>query len=70
MAGNSESVPDSFDETKIKVANKLRRLSKPWTIRWGFYYMDNKGVRRESDFLIFDPMHGLLVLEVKGTRFR
>ena len=58
------------DKAEIKVANKLRRLSKRWTIRWGFYYVDNKGVRREGDFLIFDPMHGLLVLEVKGTRFR
>jgi hypothetical protein len=61
---------DKCDETEIKVANKLRRLSKRWTIRWGFYYVDNKGIRREGDFLIFDPMHGLLVLEVKGTRFR
>lgn len=52
------------------MANKLRRLSKRWTIRWGFYYQDNKGVRREGDFLIFDPMHGLLGLEVKGDRFR
>ena len=58
------------DENEIKVANKLRRLSKRWTIRWGFYYKDNNGVRREGDFLIFDPLHGLLVLEVKGTRFR
>lgn len=35
-------------ETEIKVANKLRRLSKRWTIRWGFYYVDNKGIRREE----------------------
>ena len=61
---------EKCDETEIKVANKLRRLSKRWTIRWGFYYADNKGIRREGDFLIFDPMHGLVVLEVKGTRFR
>jgi hypothetical protein len=61
---------EKCDETEIKVANKLRLLSKRWTIRWGFYYADNKGVRREGDFLIFDPMHGLLVLEVKGDRFR
>ena len=27
----------------------LRRLSKRWIIRWGFYYEDNKGVRREGD---------------------
>ena len=53
---------EKCDETEIKVANKLRRLSKRWTIRWGFYYVDNKGIRREGDFLIFDPMHGLLVL--------
>src|SRR6056297_4043240 len=58
------------DQSEIKVATKLRRLSKRWTIRWGFYYEDNKGVRREGDFLIFDPMHGLLVLEVKGFRLR
>lgn len=58
------------DESEVKVATKLRRLSKRWTIRWGFYYEDNKGVRREGDFLIFDPMHGLLVLEVKGFRLR
>jgi len=61
---------EKCDDTEIKVANKLRRLSKRWTIRWGFYYVDNKGIRREGDFLIFDPMHGLLVLEVKGDRFR
>lgn len=58
------------DDSEIKVATKLRRLSKRWTIRWGFYYEDNKGVRREGDFLIFDPLHGLLVLEVKGFRMR
>ena len=53
---------EKCDESEIKVANKLRRLSKRWTIRWGFYYVDNKGIRREGDFLIFDPMRGLLVL--------
>ena len=53
---------ENCDESEIKVANKLRRLSKRWTIRWGFYYVDNKGIRREGDFLIFDPLHGLLVL--------
>jgi hypothetical protein len=61
---------EKCDESEIKVANKLRRLSKRWTIRWGFYYQDNKGIRREGDFLIFDPLHGILVLEVKGDRFR
>lgn len=58
------------DEHEIKVARLLAKLSKRWTIRWGFYYTDNKGVRREGDFLIFDPLHGLLVLEVKGHRLR
>lgn len=58
------------DESEIKVARLLAKLSKRWTIRWGFYYTDNKGVRREGDFLIFDPLHGLLVLEVKGHRLR
>ena len=53
---------ENCDEGEIKVANKLRRLSKRWTIRWGFDYVDNKGIRREGDFLIFDPLHGLLVL--------
>ena len=53
---------ENCDESEIKVANKLRRLSKRWTIRWGFYYVDNKGIRREGDFLIFDPLRGLLVL--------
>ncbi len=61
---------DRCDENEIKVARLLARLSKRWTIRWGFYYTDNKGVRREGDFLVFDPLHGLLVLEVKGHRFR
>ena len=61
---------ENCDESEIKVANKLRQLSKRWTIRWGFYYADNKGTRREGDFLIFDPIHGLLVLEVKGDRLR
>jgi len=61
---------DHCDEHEIKVAKLLARLSKRWTIRWGFYYTDNHGVRREGDFLIFDPLHGLLVLEVKGHRLR
>jgi len=61
---------DCCDKSEVKVATKLRRLSKRWVIRWGFYYEDNKGVRREGDFLLFDPMHGLLVLEVKGFRLR
>lgn len=58
------------NEHELAVANALASLSKRWTIRWGFYYTDNHGVRREGDFLIFDPRHGLLVLEVKGYRFR
>jgi len=58
------------DESEIKVARLLAKLSKRWTIRWGFYYTDNKGIRREGDFLIFDPLHGLLVVEVKGHRLR
>jgi len=61
---------ENCDKSEVKVATKLRRLSKRWVIRWGFYYEDNKGVRREGDFLLFDPMHGLLVLEVKGFRLR
>lgn len=61
---------DRCDRHELKVANLLRRLGNRWTIRWGFYYVDNRGVRREGDFLIFDPLHGLLVLEVKGDRFR
>jgi hypothetical protein len=61
---------ENCDVNEIKVAKLLARLGKRWTIRWGYYYTDNKGVRREGDFLIFDPMHGLLVLEVKGHRFR
>lgn len=58
------------DKSEMKVATKLRRLGKRWTIRWGFYYQDNHGVRREGDFLVFDPVHGLLVMEVKGFRLR
>lgn len=61
---------DRCDASELKVANLLKKLSKRWTVRWGFYYVDNKGVRREGDFLVFDPLHGLLVLEVKGSRFR
>lgn len=58
------------DPHERRVAELLKKLGKGWTIRWGFYYRDNAGVLREGDFLIFGPDCGLLVLEVKGDRFR
>lgn len=58
------------DRWEQKVAEQLNKLSNRWTIRWGFYYRDNKGVQREGDFLILGPEGGLLVLEVKGKPIR
>lgn len=58
------------DRHEQKVAESLNRLSDRWIVRWGFYYVDNRGLRREGDFLILGPEGGLLVLEVKGKPIR
>jgi hypothetical protein len=51
---------------EIQVAELLAALPDDWTVRWGFFYNDNAGTRREGDFLVLGPDGGLLVLEVKG----
>jgi len=53
-------------EGEVTVARYLQKLPDDWFVRWGFYYTDRKGVRREGDFLILAPFGGALVLEVKG----
>jgi len=55
---------------EVKVARYLQNLPDDWTVRWGFYYTDRRGVRREGDFLILAPVGGALVLEVKGGKMR
>jgi len=42
MAGWLYNRPSEHcDEHEIKVAKLLAKLSKRWSIRWGFYYTDN-----------------------------
>lgn len=38
-----------------------------WTVIWGYYFIDGRGIEREGDFLILGPAGGLLVLEVKSS---
>lgn len=52
---------------EIRVAEYLRDLDESWTVIWGFYYTDKRGMEREGDFLIIGPAGGMLVLEVKNT---
>ena len=55
---------------EIRVAELLRGLADSphsWTVIWGYYYQDSRGMQREGDFLILGPAGGLLVLEVKST---
>jgi len=58
------------DEGEVKVADYLQALPDSWTVRWGFFYTDRFGVKREGDFLILAPVGGILVLEVKGGKLR
>lgn len=62
--------PHCCDSTEIRVAEQLKRLTDSpyqWTVIWGYYYKDKRGMEREGDFLILGPAGGLLVLEVKSS---
>jgi hypothetical protein len=62
--------PHSCHPTEIRVAERLKSLDASpytWTVIWGYYYQDSRGMRREGDFLILGPAGGLLVLEVKSS---
>ena len=62
--------PEQADPHERLVADALNGLGQDWTVRWGWAYEDNSGVRREGDFLILGPEGHILVLEVKGTQMR
>jgi hypothetical protein len=62
--------PHSCNQTEIRVAERLKALDASpytWTVIWGYYYQDSRGMQREGDFLILGPAGGLLVLEVKSS---
>jgi len=62
--------PHASSRSEIRVAELLRRLEEsphPWTVIWGYYFVDGRGMEREGDFLILGPAGGLLVLEVKSS---
>jgi hypothetical protein len=54
-------------QAEVRVAEQLRELDDKWTVIWGFYYADKRGMDREGDFLVIGPAGGMLVLEVKNT---
>ena len=62
--------PHASNQAEIRVAERLKALADsphPWTVIWGYYYQDSRGMQREGDFLILGPAGGLLVLEVKSS---
>jgi hypothetical protein len=62
--------PHASNPSEIRVAERLRGLADSphlWTVIWGYYYQDSRGMQREGDFLILGPAGGLLVLEVKSS---
>ncbi len=62
--------PHASSQSEIRVAELLRRLEDSphqWTVIWGYYFIDGRGIEREGDFLILGPAGGLLVLEVKSS---
>jgi hypothetical protein len=62
--------PHASNPAEIRVAERLRGLvdsPHSWTVIWGYYYQDSRGMQREGDFLILGPAGGLLVLEVKSS---
>jgi hypothetical protein len=62
--------PHASNPAEIRVAERLRGLvdsPHAWTVIWGYYYQDSRGMQREGDFLILGPAGGLLVLEVKSS---
>ena len=62
--------PHASNPAEIRVAERLRGLADSphaWTVIWGYYYEDSRGMQREGDFLILGPAGGLLVLEVKSS---
>ncbi len=62
--------PHASNQAEIRVAERLKSLDASpylWTVIWGYYYLDSRGMQREGDFLILGPAGGLLVLEVKSS---
>jgi hypothetical protein len=62
--------PHASSQSEIRVAELLRGLAESphlWTVIWGYYFIDARGIEREGDFLILGPAGGLLVLEVKSS---
>lgn len=62
--------PHASPPSEIRVAERIKTLEASpytWTVIWGYYYQDSRGMRREGDFLILGPAGGLLVLEVKSS---
>jgi hypothetical protein len=62
--------PHASSQSEIRVAELLRRLEESahqWTVIWGYFFLDGRGIEREGDFLILGPAGGLLVLEVKSS---
>jgi len=62
--------PHASSQSEIRVAELLRRLEESahqWIVIWGYYFLDERGIEREGDFLILGPAGGLLVLEVKSS---
>lgn len=62
--------PHASNPSEIRVAERLKGLADSphaWTVIWGYYYQDSRGMQREGDFLILGPAGGLLVLEVKSS---
>jgi hypothetical protein len=50
--------PHASNPAEIRVAERLRGLADSphaWTVIWGYYYQDSRGMRREGDFLILGP---------------
>lgn len=62
--------PHASNRAEIRVAERLKSLHEspyPWTVIWGYYYRDARGMQHEGDFLVLGPAGGLLVLEVKSS---
>jgi len=59
-AGSKTALPNTATSMRLR-SPSARPAEQALDDPRGFYYTDNHGVRRDGDFLFFDPLHGLLL---------
>ncbi|MDH3378647.1 MAG: NERD domain-containing protein, partial [Gammaproteobacteria bacterium] len=64
-----EFLPEDAPDSEKKICAALADLNPAWTILWSVSWQGERNNREgdgEADFVLINPNHGVIVLEVKG----